>query len=58
MERGGARPGAGRRPGRVTDENLNIRIPAAELEAAKYAATKNKWTNFSEFVREALRRML
>lgn len=58
--RGGARPGAGRPAGRVADTNLNIRIPVAELEAAQHAYEKQpkRWPSFSEFVREALRRML
>jgi hypothetical protein len=57
--RGGARPGSGRKPGRVTDQNVNIRIPGVELKAAKYAAKRDGFEdNFSEFVREALRRML
>lgn len=57
--RGGARPGAGRKPGRVTDRNVNIRIPHVELKTAKDAAKRDGFgDNFSEFVREALRRML
>jgi predicted DNA binding CopG/RHH family protein len=58
MEHGGARPGAGRKPGRKVDTSLNIRIPTEELEAAKHAAEKQGYTKFSEWVREALRRML
>lgn len=54
---GGARPGAGRKPGKITDANLNIRIPQVELDNAKEAARDADFT-FSEWVREALRRMM
>lgn len=57
--RGGARKGAG--PKKVIDanRNLNIRIPEAELEAAQAAAAEQGYVGrFSEWVREAMRRML
>jgi hypothetical protein len=51
--------GPGRPPGRVTDRNVNIRIPHVELAAAKSGAKRLGFKdNFSEFVREAIRRML
>jgi len=50
----------GRPPGRVTDGNLNIRIPVVELDAAREGARLLGFgpRQFSEFVREAIRRML
>lgn len=57
--RGGYREGSGRKPGIVANRNLNIRIPEAELEAAKAAAAEQGYIGrFSEWVREAMRRML
>lgn len=55
--RGGARPGAGRPAGIVADKNINIRIPAVELKNARAAAARDDM-RFSEWVREAIRRML
>lgn len=49
--------GPGRPAGRVTDRNLNIRLPNVELVDAHYGA-KLADMSLSEFVREAMRRFL
>jgi hypothetical protein len=60
MPPGGKREGSGRKPGRVANVNINVRIPEAELEAAKTAAKEQGYPErkFSEWVREAIRRFL
>jgi predicted DNA binding CopG/RHH family protein len=42
----------------LKDTSINIRIPTEELEAAKFAAERQGYTKFAEWVREAMRRML
>lgn len=51
--RGGARPGAGRKPGRVHDVSLTVELPLSLLDAVR-AAAQEADVSLAEFVRDAL----
>lgn len=53
MTRGGARPGAGRKPGRVHDVSLTIELPRSLRDAATAVAAEDR-ISIAEFVRDAI----
>lgn len=53
MTLGGARKGAGRKPGRVHDVTLTVELPRSSLDAARAAALA-AGISLAEFVRNAI----